>query len=567
MLRTRGATVALGAVALVVSVVAAAPASAQRPQPPAQWNDARTRDLVERATARRAQQLADTGLVDYKATAHGYLTFLAQVGEGLTEPPKVVKADQLALEVYWHAPDMSKQRIVGRRDTLLLPTDINYHRDHLGIVQNNFPNAIRLGEGDEVLDVPHPLSAAGLEAYDYAISDSLQIRLPDRKIDVIEVRVRPKDDTKPRAIGAVYIDRDEAQVVRMAFSFTRAALRDKDLEDVSVVLENALVGTRFWLPRRQEIEIRRTGTWLDFPARGIIRGRWEIGDYAVNQGLALAIFGGPELTFLPPEQRRRYAFGGGSVLDSLPADVRMVTDEDVRRVQAQARALVQQQVLARTRSSALAARRISDFARVNRVEGLALGAGYVWRVGSGVSVTAQGRYGFDDNQVKGRLALAHRWPGGAALRLTGYRDFREAGDEPEVSLARNSLAAQEFGSDWTDPYLARGAELAADLVSGTSGLRGTLSAAYEQDRALSVHATPFAGRYEPTLPVAGVSLVRVGLEVERPPALGPLGVEWRLGGSLRTSIYTDGSGCGDAVLRPPRPESSFMPPPDALSCD
>src|SRR5687768_17117955 len=144
------------------------------------WNDLRSRALVERATERRARQIADTALVSYKAAAHGYLTFLAQVGEGFTEPPKIVKADELALEVYWHAPNLSKQLIAGRRDTTLLPTDINYHRDHLGIVQNNFPNIIRLGDGDEVRDVPHPLSADGLLQYDYAIRDSLQIRLGPR---------------------------------------------------------------------------------------------------------------------------------------------------------------------------------------------------------------------------------------------------------------------------------------------------------------------------------------------------------------------------------------------------
>jgi hypothetical protein len=135
------------------------------------WNDPRTRDLVTRATERRASQIADTALADYKATAHGYVTFLAQFGEGFPEPPKIVKADELGLEVYWRAPDLSKQRIMGRRDTLLLPTDINYHRDHLGIVQNNFRNIIRIGEGDEVKDVPHPLSPAGLQAYDFAIHD------------------------------------------------------------------------------------------------------------------------------------------------------------------------------------------------------------------------------------------------------------------------------------------------------------------------------------------------------------------------------------------------------------
>ncbi|MBI1809533.1 MAG: hypothetical protein HYR75_06490, partial [Gemmatimonadetes bacterium] len=129
--------------------------------------------LVDLAIARRSAQLADTGLSDYHATAHGYLTFLAQVGAGYPDPPKVVRTDELAVEVYWRAPNQSKQRIVGRRDTLLLPTDIAYHRDHLAIVQNNFPGIIRLGDGDEVRDVPHPLSAAGREAYDYAVADSL----------------------------------------------------------------------------------------------------------------------------------------------------------------------------------------------------------------------------------------------------------------------------------------------------------------------------------------------------------------------------------------------------------
>src|SRR5436190_8443833 len=281
------------------------------------WNDDRTRALVQHATERRASQLADTPLVDYNATAHAYVTFLAQFGERFPEPPKIVKADELGLEVYWRAPDLSKQRIMGRRDTLLLPTDINYHRDHLGIVQNNFRNIIRIGEGDEVKDVPHPLSPTGLQVYDFAIHDSLQIRLADRTLDVYEVRVRPRDDRQPRTVGAVYIDRETGEVVRMAFSFTRAALIDKELEDVSVVLENALIEGRFWLPRRQEIEIRRTGSWLDYPARGIIRGRWEICCYEVNVPIDPGLFvGGPEIVQLSPQAQQRYPWKG-AILDSL----------------------------------------------------------------------------------------------------------------------------------------------------------------------------------------------------------------------------------------------------------
>ena len=501
------------------------------------WNDARSLALVRRATERRALQLADTGLVDYHATAHGYLTFLAQLGEGFTEPPRVVKADELALDIWWKAPDKSRQRIVGRRDTLLLPTDINYHRDHLGIVQNNVPEIIRLGDGDEVLDVPHPLSRAGLAAYDYAIADSVRVRLPDRVINVYSVRVRPRDDRLPRAIGAVFIDTAEAQVVRMAFSFTRSALKDQQLEDVSIVLENSLVAGRFWLPRRQEIEIRRTGSFLDFPARGIIRGRWEIGGYEVNRGLPDAMFvGGQEITQAPPRLLQQYKWPTPRLLDSLPPDVRAVTDEDVRKVQEEARELVRAQALRRASRPALAARTISDFAQVNRVEGLALGAGLVRSFGGGVSASVRGRYGLSDEQAKGTAALDWRHASGAGLRLEGYRDFRDASDVPEVSRLRNTIAAQEAGSDYTEPFDVRGATLWGDLPA-YRGVRMRLGAGWERQRSLDVHAHPERGRYEQTIPADRLEGRRAILRLTRPTALAWLGTEVQFATELRALAW------------------------------
>ena len=537
------ALAALTAAVLVSSGVVALAPSAVAAQT---WNDARTRALVERATARRAAQLADTALVDYQAAAHGYLTFLAQVGEGFPEPPKIVKADELALEVYWRSPDLSKQRIVGRRDTLLLPTDINYHRDHLGIVQNNFPNIMRLGDGDEVRDVPHPLSSRGLAAYDYAISDSLRIQLPDRAIDVLEVRVRPKDDRVPAAVGAVYIDREQATVVRMAFSFTRAALIDKQLEDVSIVLENALIENRFWLPRRQEIEIRRTGSWLDYPARGIIRGRWEICCYQVNKGFSPAQFTGPEIVQAPRAEQRAHVWKG-RILDSLPPDVRAVTDEDVRRVQEEARSLVRASALARTRETSLSARSISEFARVNRVEGLALGVGVGKRFGDGVYSRVSGRFGFDDHEPKGEFVLGWERANASGLQLRLFRSFRDAGDEPETSLLRNTIAAQEFGSDYTDPYDTRGGSLTLDLGNRAGG-RWRLTGGYEWQDRLEVNATPASGQYEPTIAAWKLHGPRTVLSFERPTALSVGGFEVRLGGEARATRATVDTAGGGAKM-------------------
>ena len=509
---------------LLLAVAAPRALRAQR------WNDPRTDSLVRQAIALRAQQLADTALASYHATAHGYVTFLAQVGQGFTTPPKVVKADELVNQVYWHAPNLSKQIIEGRRDTLLLPTDIQYHRDHLGIVLNNFPDAIRIGEGDEVRDVPHPLSAAGLAAYDFAISDSLAIGIPGRTIHVYEVTVRPKDDRQPRVIGAVYIDRDDGRVVRMAFNFTHAAFLDAQLEDLSIVLENGLIGGRFWLPRRQEIEIRRTATWMDYPVRGIIRGRWEIGDYELNLAtVPLPFFRGAEIVQRPDAELKKFKWEG-RILDSLPPDVRAVTDADVQRVQSEARELVRAQALQRAQRATLSARNVSDFVRVDRVEGIAPGAGVLQPMGGGVSFALRGHYGLADHEPKGLATLGWRTVGGRGVQLFASSDLADASLAPERSRVVNSLAAQEFGSDYTDLYRLRAAGVAADLGHAL-GLDHHLRAAYEWRRGVGVFATPAAGRFEPTLATPATRGIDASWSVDHPTTLWLLGTELELHGS------------------------------------
>ena len=507
----RGASAAHRA-AIVIVVLSLLPAVV-RTAAAQTWNDARTRALVERATARRAAQIADTALAGYAATANGYVTFLGQIGEGLRLPPKVLRTDQLALQVYWRAPNMSKQVIVGRRDTLLLPTDIRYHMVHLGVVQNNYPNVIRIGDGDEVKDVPHPLSAGGLLAYDFSIRDSLRLKTSGRTVEVFEVQLRPKDPAQARIVGAVYLETTTAQVVRMAFSFTRAAYLDKLLEDISIVLENALVEERFWLPFRQELELRRVGTWLDFPARGIIRGRWEICCYQVNVTVPPATFTGPEIAFAPSRVLAAHQWTGG-ILDSLPADARLATDADVARVQDEARDMVASKALAPRTGGSLYARRLSDFARVNRVEGLALGLGGAWHATPSIDLGALARYGFADHLAKGRLFAAWSFAGDRSLTPFVERAYRDAGDVAERSMLVNSIAAQEYGSDFTDPYYVDAVGLRVGL-GAWSGVRFTLTGSYEHQDALAVHAVPFRNAYEPTLPAATLHEWRGALRAER----------------------------------------------------
>jgi hypothetical protein len=473
------------------------------------WNSNAALALAERAIERRSRAAVDTALRDYKAQAHGFLFFLGQFGEGLTEPPRLVKADQLELEVYWKAPQLSKQRIIGWRDRAELPTDINYHRDHLGIVQNNFGSAIRLGEGDEVRDVPHPLGAPGPELYDYALDDTTTIELPQRAVRVATLRVRPKDFSTAAIVGTLFVDLASAELVRMAFNFTPRAYLDPQIEDVSVVLDNALWEGRFWLPYRQEIEIRRRATWLDIPARGIIRGRWEIDGYVFNVGLAPSWFRGEEITAVPKAERDSFPWRE-PLTSAIQAIADPVRESDLEQVRAEVSRIAGRRVLTGLRRRRLGARGLSDLIRFNRVEGLAAGAGLVWRTpGDGFEVRALASYGFSDGSGKGGITIASA----DGLSLTLFRQVRDISDDRVIAPLLNSISAQEFGDDYGDYYRTIGGQLSARF---DIGLRAEWLIVVRRERlsSLPIRATPASGVFRPNPAVkegdfnAGILTVR-----------------------------------------------------------
>ena len=490
-------------------------AAASAPNARAQvWDAPAVRALVDRAVARRQTTLSDTALTDFTARAHGFVFFLGQIGEGLQEPPRLIKSDQLELEILWRVPNLSRQRIIGWRDRRELPTDINYHRDHLGIALNNFADQIRLGEGDEVRDVPHPLGLVGHAAYEFALADSLTIHLPDRAIRVYEVLVRPRDLRAPRLVGSLFLEVDRADLVRMRFSFTRSAYLDPQLEDITVSIENSLWGGRFWLPLRQELEIRRRAEWLDFPARGIIRGRWEIDTYRFNQGLHEGLFrdGRPEIVAAPPLVRDAYPWSR-----EIEAEVRDIARparlQDFAAVREEAEAIAQGRFLSGLRRAQLGGASVSDFVRVNRVEGLALGMGGVVRSGDlSAELRFRGAAATATTLFTGSVTGGVR-RGAWAASVAAYREVHDWGDAPVVARLSNSLFAQETGRDYGDYYLATGGDGAlARSLGGRAVVQVTAGAARVES--LAVHATWARGAYGRPNPAVGEgrwTYARVGL--------------------------------------------------------
>ena len=438
-------------------------------------------------------------LASYRARAHGFVFFLAQVGEGLAEPPRLVKADELDVAVYWRAPDRSKQVILGWRDGTFLPTDISYHRDHLGIVTNNFGNLIRIGEGDEVRDAVHPLSPGGLYAYDFALSDSLAITTAAGEVVVYQVQVRPRDFKRPLVVGNLYIDVATGELVRFRFSFTPAAYLDRQLEDISVVLESALHENRYWLPRRQEVEIRRRVTWLDFPARGIIRGRWEIGDYELNATIPEAVFTGPEIGGL---LRPRNADSTWSEpLSQAIADVaEPVNQQDMAALRVELDRLAGSRALGGLPSNRLAAGSLSDLVKVNRVQGLTVGFGATLELeGARLQLRPVAAYGTADQRFTGSLAVAWR-TGATRLQLGAARRITDFSDLPVIAPVLNSIMSQEAGKDHGDYVLLDAIDLGLRHRLGGRNTLG-LGIGVEESHSVSTEASPASGSYRANPPL------------------------------------------------------------------
>jgi len=159
-------------------------------------------------------------------------------------------------------------------------------------------------------------------------------------------------------------------------------------------------------------------------------------------------------------------------------------------------------------------RGLSDLVRANRVEGLTLGAGLVWRGGGERrELRLTGSYGFSDRRPKGSVTATDR-EGRRALEATVFREVRDVGDERVIAPLLNSFSSQEFAADYGDYYRADGARL---TYRHGSGVRGEWSAALGREwiRSLAVTAQPASGGFRPNPALGDVGLALVQLALRR----------------------------------------------------
>lgn len=451
---------------------------------------------MEHAREARRAVTGDSALRSYQAEARGFVYFFVDRED--TGERVLVKADQIALEVYWRSPGQTHQRIVGRRDEKQLPTNIHYHLDHLTVVQDDFGDRIRLGEGDEVASVIHPVAPGSASFYDYRVTDSVTVSFPggQEPVRVYEVQVRPRSPDAPGFLGSIFLDRDTGAIVRMRFTFTSSAYVDPYLDYIRISLDNSRWLGKFWLPYRQQVEIRRELPQLDLPAGSLIRGRYEIGGYRFDQDLPDGLFRGPRVTALPPSRQKEWDFQQ-DLYSQLDREGLRPTPElsEVRRTATEMAAERYLSGLGRLRFYVPDA---SHVLRYDRAEGLFLGAGVSYRPSSSVTLRPTLGYAF----ARERPALSLDVEAGDTRLVGFWNELRDLGGLPGSSRIVNTLAASLADRDYLDPWFASGVRLARTFSVGE---RMALTASLGWERQASatdvLAAWDGASDFRPVLPV------------------------------------------------------------------
>jgi hypothetical protein len=482
------------------------------------WNGPRALDIAGRAVAARRHAYSGSSLRSFRADVEGHVYFFGE----FRDERELVRADQVALHVLWEAPDRAFQTIVGRRYEKRLPTNINYHIDHLSLVLANSGARIRLGEGQEVRDVPHPAGSTALDHYDYRLVDSLEIRIQDEVTRVYRLQVRPIDPSQPGVVGTMFVDRETGALARMAATFTGASYLDEDLDYISVDLKSGRWEGRYWLPVEQEVEIRREVSWLSFPVGGVIRTRFRVLDYRINEPVQVRLARGSRVGMVPADALAAYdewrepLFAG-------PIDPSERSDEPLDRLRERARELVSPGSLLGTSPVQFHLPDASSGLRARRAEGVLVGGGIAFRPDEQTGLRFWAGYPFARSrlQLEGEVSRA---AGPFDLTLGLFLDrFSDIGPVPAASGVVSTLGHAFEGEDYTDPFFERGGELEATFSAG--GGRWSLGVAVSHHTLATLAVDPrsaIGGTFRPVRPVTEGTLtaVHAGLQQRVGRALG-----------------------------------------------
>ena len=418
------------------------------------WNQTEALEIIRRGQELRSQIAIDSLFRDYQAEATGHVYFFA---DGISQEDRIlIKADQVALDVFWSAPDNTKHIIIGQREEKILPTNIQYHLDHLTVIQDDFGSSFYLGGGDEIAGVVHPLSLNATDTYDFQISDSISISLPSSEdIKVYQLKVRPKNLDNPGVTGILHLQDVTGAVVHMSLTITPSSYIDESLDNIRIITDNSIWNGRHWLPYDQKIEIRRESTLLDLPIGTTIQTHFRIRNYKFNQDLPSNFFSGSSIVSLPSSKKSQHIFDTG-LLEGL-SEANYTSSVDMDQVRNLALELSGTKSLTKWKQSRLFVPTLSSMYRRNRAEGSFFG------IGNSLQIRPDWKLQSNIGYAKGSksLVLSSTLRKEQTRGYFSFQTFRKQLNDigvmlPGSSGAMNSLASALIQQDYSDPYFSSG---------------------------------------------------------------------------------------------------------------
>jgi hypothetical protein len=499
------------------------------------FRDAATAELYARARVRHIRQ--DALVRSYRATVRTRMD--ASAGRSRFARLTTLLAHESVADIVWHAPNDLKVSVRGARTRAPIVRLLQgFGRGVEGELESEFRGHLvmdrpwfiprALGDSVRVMGLPehaalHPLADEALEYYQFAITDSVQIVVPNRTVRAYRMRVEPKRYGPSLVAGDMWIDAESADVVRFSMVFLgdfvwdtpddptpddSADARRESAEvnrylSVEAMVEYALVDRLYWMPYRQFLAVTAEVPWfvnLAIPARAVT----TFSDYEINES--------PQITFaveledslsdarhsrsqvrlraagssveddIDRDQQRQYGYYRAGVwrdgrwevevppADSLGAfqwDTELDTSHDpdeertLRETFAELSELTEELPPEWTgrRRFGLAWESAAQILRFNRVQGLSAGLGYQLRPG----------IKFTSILLSGRFGLSDLRPTGSVtwrrdgpvgrFDVKAYRTVREAEAWTQGQGIGNSLNALFVGHDDADYHLVSGASV------------------------------------------------------------------------------------------------------------
>jgi hypothetical protein len=311
----------------------------------ATFRDAVTAELYARARVRHIRQ--DSLVHDYRATVRTRLE--ATAGRSRFARQTTLLTHESVADIAWQRPNDLQVAVRGAR--AVAPV-IRIIEGFGGDVESGAERELRrqmvmdrpwfipraLGDSIRLMGVPehaalHPLADEAIHAYRFAITDSVEVVVPERRIRTYKVRVEPKEIGSALVAGDMWIDATSGDVVRFGMVFLgdylwetpggeTAADSAKAREDnrqaerflsVEAMVEYALIDQQYWMPYRQVLAITAEVPWfvnLSMPAMAVT----TFSDYRINGNPAL-VFATDDALFAEAEDsaavRVRTADGRG----------------------------------------------------------------------------------------------------------------------------------------------------------------------------------------------------------------------------------------------------------------